>query len=162
MTATPSGHGPGRAGPLWSVFVLACRLAAGATFVYASLDKIAHPAAFAQAVANYRLVPGLLLHPFALLLPWAEAVAGVALALGLLRRGAALLAGGMTVMFLAAIATALARGLDISCGCFHTSGGHAVGIALLWRDLALLAACLAPLRLAGRDRWTLDALRRRR
>ena len=88
-------------------------------------------------------------------------MAGVALLAGLLRRGAALLAAAMTVMFLGAIAAALARGLDITCGCFHTEAGHAIGVGLLWRDLALLAACLAPLRLGERDRWTLDAQRTR-
>jgi len=148
--------------PAWpTVLGLACRLAAGATFLYASLDKIADPAGFARAIFHYRLLPTALLHPFALLLPWLEAVAGVALLIGLLRRGAALLATAMTVMFLGAIAAALARGLDITCGCFHTEGGHAVGVGLLWRDLALLAACVAPLWLGARDRWALDALRSR-
>ncbi|MHB8077944.1 MAG: MauE/DoxX family redox-associated membrane protein [Candidatus Krumholzibacteriia bacterium] len=150
-------------GPAWAAALgLACRLGAGATFLYASLDKIADPAGFARAVFHYRLLPLALLHPFALLLPWLEAVIGVALLAGLLRRGAALLAAGLTVVFLGAIAAALARGLDISCGCFHTAGGHAVGVGLLWRDLLLLAACLAPLGLGGRDRWTVDALRARR
>jgi hypothetical protein len=46
---------------------------------------------------------------------------------------------------MAAIATALVRGLDISCGCFNTDGGHGVGLDLLWRDLLLLLACLPPL-----------------
>ena len=149
--------------PAWPAALgLVCRFAAGATFLYASLDKIADPVGFARAIFHYRLLPTTLLHPFALLLPWLEAVAGVALLVGLLRRGAALLATAMTVMFLGAIAAALARGLDITCGCFHTEGGHAVGISLLWRDLALLAACLAPLWLGEHDRWTLDALRARR
>ena len=151
---------PGRVA--WpAALALACRLAAGATFLFASLDKIAHPAGFALAIFHYRLVPAALLHPFALLLPWIEAVVGIALLTGLWRRGAALLATAMTVMFLGAIAAALARGLDISCGCFHTEGGHAVGVGLLLRDLALLAACLAPLPLAGHDRWTVGALRPR-
>ncbi len=158
-----SPHATQTPAPAWPAALgLACRFAAGATFLYASLDKIADPAGFARAIFHYRLLPTALLHPFALLLPWLEAVAGVALLAGLLRRGAALLATAMTVMFLGAIAAALARGLDITCGCFHTEGGHAVGVGLLWRDLALLAACLAPLWLGEHDRWTLDALRPRR
>jgi len=136
--------------------LLAARLAAGATFLYASLDKIADPAGFAQAVHNYRLVPDALLHPFALFLPWLEAAAGVALIFGVARRGAALVASGMTIMFIVAIAAALARGLDISCGCFHTRGGNGLGLSLLLRDVALLAACVLPLRLANRDRWHLE------
>jgi uncharacterized membrane protein YphA (DoxX/SURF4 family) len=142
-----------------SLLILSLRWAVGVTFLYASLDKLAHPAAFAQTIANYRLVPLPLLHPFALLLPVVEAVVGAALVLGWQRRGAALLAVAMLVMFIVAIGAALARDLDISCGCFQTEGGHGVGRDLIVRDLLLLAAALVPL-LAPRDRWSLDAWRK--
>lgn len=125
--------------------VLLCRLLVGVVFIWASLDKLAHPGEFARAIHNYRLVPYALLHPAALLLPMVELLAGAALIVGWWRRGAALLCGLMLLIFVVAIATALARGLDISCGCFHTDGGHAVGLDLLWRDLLLLVACLPPL-----------------
>ena len=124
---------------------LLCRLAVGGIFIYASLDKLAHPDAFAQAVHHYRMVPIPLLHLFAGLLPVVEIVVGVALVTGFRVRGASLLAATMTVVFMVAIATALARGLDISCGCFHTDGGHGVGMSLLLRDIVLLALCLPPL-----------------
>lgn len=124
---------------------LACRLVVGGVFVYASLGKLADPAGFAMAVSHYRLVPLPILHVFASLLPVVEMVAGASLVLGFRTRGAALVAGAMTLVFSAAIAAALARNLDISCGCFHTDGGHAVGLSLLWRDALLLAACVPPL-----------------
>jgi len=124
---------------------LLCRLVVGGVFIWASLDKLAHPAEFARAIHHYRLVPYAVLHPLALLLPAVELVAGAALVAGWQRRGAALVCGGMLVVFLVAIASALARGLDISCGCFNTDGGHAVGLDLLWRDALLLLACLPPL-----------------
>jgi uncharacterized membrane protein YphA (DoxX/SURF4 family) len=124
---------------------LLCRLAVGGVFVFASLDKLAHPDGFALAVSHYRMVPMPLLHLFASLLPMLELVAGAALILGFRVRGAALLTFLMTVMFIVAIAAALFRGLDISCGCFNTDGGHGVGMDLLLRDLVLLALCLPPL-----------------
>ena len=139
---------------------LACSLGVGLVFLWASLDKIQHPGAFAQAIANYRMVPMVFLHPFAWLLPIVEAVVGLALIVGWQRRGAALLASLMTVMFIVAIATALARGLDISCGCFETAAGHSVGLDLLVRDVVLLGAALVPL-LVVRERWSLDARLRR-
>jgi putative oxidoreductase len=147
--------------PAPNLLALACSLAAGFVFAYASIDKIGHPGAFAQAIANYRLVPMPLLHPFAWILPLLEAVVGAALIVGWRRRGAALLAALMTVMFIIAIAAALLRGLDISCGCFDTTDGHGVGLDLLLRDLLLLGATLVPLLVRG-DRWTLDALLRHR
>ena len=128
-----------------ALLVLACRLIVGGVFIYASLDKLQHPAAFAQAIHHYRMVPYALLHPVAYLMPVTEMVAGAALVLGVRCRGAALLAGLMTLVFLAAIAIALLRGLDISCGCFHTEGGHAVGLSLLLRDMVLFLLCLPPL-----------------
>ena len=140
--------------------VLLCRLIVGCIFLYASLDKIAHPAGFAQAVHNYRLTPLFLLHPFALALPWLEAVVGAALILGIFRRGAALLAVLLTVMFTVAVGAALARNLDISCGCFHTDGGHVVGMNLLIRDFILLLLCLVPL-LSVSEGWSLGHLLRR-
>ncbi|MBC8426080.1 DoxX family membrane protein [bacterium] len=121
---------------------LLVRFLVGGTFVYASLDKILDPGGFAQAVYHYRILGADLLHPMALLMPWLELVAGLAMIMGLARRGAALLIGLMVLVFMAAIISALIRDLDISCGCFHTEGGHAVGISLLMRDLALLAGAV--------------------
>lgn len=137
--------------------VFGCCLVVGGVFLYASLDKIAHPGSFAKAVHNYRLLPLALLHPLAVLLPWVEAVVGVAIILGIARRGAALLALLMTVMFIVAVSAALARNLDISCGCFHTDGGSSVGLDLLIRDIGLLLLTLPPLlsRYAG---WSLHQL----
>ena len=127
------------------LLVLVCRLAVGGIFVYASVDKLAHPQAFAEAINYYRILPYPLLHPSAHFLPVVELVVGSSLILGLGRRGAALLAGIMTVIFMAAITSALIRNLDISCGCFNTDGGHSVGLDLLWRDTILLLLCLPPL-----------------
>jgi len=128
-----------------NLLVLGCRLVVGGVFIYASLDKLTHPQAFAEVIHHYRLTPYPFLHPAAHLLPVLELVVGSALVLGLGRRGAALIAGILTVIFMAAITSALIRNLDISCGCFNTDGGHAVGLDLLLRDGILLLLCLPPL-----------------
>ena len=127
------------------LLVLLCRLIVGGVFIYASLDKLTHPQAFAEVIHNYHLVPYMLLHPAALLLPMVEFICGAALILGIWRRGAALISTILLMVFMVAIASALQRNLDISCGCFNTDGGHAVGVTLLWRDLILLILCLPPL-----------------
>ncbi len=124
--------------------VMVCRLVVGGIFVYASLDKLAHPQAFAEAINHYRILPYPLLNGAALLLPMVEFIVGAALILGLARRGAALIAGILTIVFIGAIASAMIQNLDISCGCFNTDGGHGVGLSLLWRDLILLLLCLPP------------------
>jgi len=134
MIRTPDN--PGVVLPDWLELIV--RFLVGGTFVYASFDKILHPADFAQNIFHYRLLNEFLLHPFALLIPWLELTTGLAMILGFARRGAALLIGLMLVMFMAAITSALIRDLDISCGCFSTEGGDAVGLSLLFRDVALL------------------------
>lgn len=126
--------------PVWIAWLVA--LAVGGTFVVASLDKIANPGDFAQSVYHYRLLPLALLHPFALLLPWVELLGGLALLAPPLRRGGALLVGLMNIMFIVALAAAMARGLDIHCGCFGAEGGHGVSLGLIARDLLLLAGCV--------------------
>jgi putative oxidoreductase len=122
-------------------------LVLGATFVYASYDKIWNLADFARIVYHYRLVgpsqllPPLLPNLLAFTLPWVEALAGLLLLVGLWRREAALLTGGLLVVFVVAVGLALARGIDLeNCGCFSVSGGgRAAGLKLILQDLGLLA-----------------------
>jgi uncharacterized membrane protein YphA (DoxX/SURF4 family) len=127
---------------------LAACLGLGAVFVYASLDKIAKPGDFARIVYHYQLIgPNRHVGPLpanllAVTLPWIELLAGLALITGLWRRPAALLAGGMLVVFVGAVGLALLRGIDVeNCGCFSVSGeGRAAGLRLILQDLLLLAA----------------------
>ncbi len=129
--------------PGW--IVLICRLILGLVFIYASLDKLTHPAAFAQIIDHYHILPYSVLHLLALILPVVEFVVGGSLILGVGTRGAALLTALMTLVFMAGLTSAIIRNLDISCGCFNTDGGHGVGLSLLWRDFLLLLLCIPPL-----------------
>lgn len=124
------------------VFLRLAGLVVGAVFIYASLDKIAHPDQFADIVNDYRMLPPLLVNAFALAMPWTEMVAGAALVLGLWRRAAGLLAAALTVAFMVAIAQAEIRGLEIECGCFDVTGLSATQASwdLFARDALLLAA----------------------
>ena len=51
----------------------------GLVFVATGILKILDPAAFAFSVARLRIVPMAMVGPIAILLPWIELVAGVAL-----------------------------------------------------------------------------------
>ena len=117
--------------------ILGIRLVLGFVFIYASVDKIAHPAEFAQSIYNYRMMPHATINLMAILMPWLELICGVLLAIGVLWRGSALLIGFMLLVFIIAISTALLRGLDISCGCFSVEGGHGVAVDLLVRDVLM-------------------------
>jgi hypothetical protein len=109
-------------------------------FVYAGAAKALDPAAFTADVENYRLLPALPSAALAVYLPWLELVTSIALLFNRLRAASLLLLLAMSAAFSVALATAWARGLDISCGCFGTHGGTVV--PALIRALVLLA-CLA-------------------
>jgi uncharacterized membrane protein YphA (DoxX/SURF4 family) len=121
-------------------FLRLAGIAVGGVFIWASLDKIARPDRFADIVHDYDMLPLLFLNAFALMMPWAEIVAGAALILGVWRRGAGLLATALTVSFMVAIAQAEIRGLEIECGCFDVSGmsGTEASWGLFLRDIPLL------------------------
>lgn len=114
------------------------QLVLGMVFVVAGGLKVVNPAQFAVAVGHYRLLPPGLDNLMALTLPGVEVLAGGLLLAGIWRRAAALVIAGLTVMFLGAIVSALARGLNIECGCFGTVSGGRIG----WESLGLDATLL--------------------
>jgi putative oxidoreductase len=120
--------------------LLAARLVLAAVFVIAGALKLGDPAAFANDVANYQLMPALA-PLLAATLPCLEIVVGVALLFSRWRRAAALCAAALMALFTLAAGTAYARGLDVACGCFGSTSG-AIGWTTLVRDVALLAAAI--------------------
>jgi uncharacterized membrane protein YphA (DoxX/SURF4 family) len=129
---------------------LGCRLLLAGVFISAGLLKIVDPPGFAKAVFNYQILPVLASNVVAVALPWVEVLAGVALLAGVLRTESALILTGLLVVFMAAIAIALARGIDVECGCFGTgSKGRRASLLTLVQDAGLLAAGLVCLRRAA-------------
>jgi uncharacterized membrane protein YphA (DoxX/SURF4 family) len=97
------------------------QIALGAIFVAAALPKIADPPSFAHMIYNYRILPGSLINISALVMPWVELLAGLALILGVWVKPARWIVTLMLVVFMIAITINLARGNAIDCGCFDTS-----------------------------------------
>jgi putative oxidoreductase len=119
------------------------RVGLGVLFVYAGVMKLGDPTAFAIEIGNYRLWPELAPY-LAVLLPAIEITAG----LGVIalpaswRRGAALCVVGLMVMFTVAVSIAVARGINVDCGCFGGDSGP-VTAQTIARDVALLVAAVA-------------------
>jgi uncharacterized membrane protein YphA (DoxX/SURF4 family) len=132
---------PGRKKGCLRWAALAARLAMAGIFIYASIDKITHPSAFAKDVYNYQILPDALINMVALVLPWFELFLGICLLAGFWLPGAVLTANGLLVVFLCTFAFNLARGLDVNCGCFST-GAAAPAMSAGWylmRDALFLA-----------------------
>jgi uncharacterized membrane protein YphA (DoxX/SURF4 family) len=148
----------GWSGHRW--LALAARVALGGLFVWAAAGKIAGPAKFATDIDNYRLLPATWVNVVAAGLPWIELASGLLLVLGARVRAAAMLAGGMLVAFIGALAWAWARGIDVDCGCFGGGGATRVGPIPIVRDAGMLALAVYAY-LVGGGAWALDGRRLR-
>ncbi len=128
------------AGLTWLYHVL--RLALAVIFIYAGVVKLLGPKAFAQAIAQYDLVPEVLLPLIAIGLPALEVIAGLGLILEV--RGSLTTITMLLLMFLVILGYAVWQNLDIDCGCFtvdELSAQHSVATAF-WRDLLMSGTTL--------------------
>ncbi len=99
-----------------------CSWLAGGLFLWAGTVKVVHPGLFYGDILSYQLVPDSLAVVAAWYLPWFECVCGAALFCGKTRPAARLGLLVLVAVFALALVSAWVRGLDISCGCFGSSG----------------------------------------
>ena len=109
-------------------FDLVLRWLLGCLFVYASFHKIMDPAGFAKIIYGYDLFPAASINLIAIVLPYIELTAGLALILGIYPRAAAVILSGLLVAFILAISINAIRGHEFDCGCFSS------GEAALWQS----------------------------
>jgi len=100
------------------------RLILGGVLLVAGGLKAFVPAEAASAVAAYKILPTQMAHIIGYALPWLEIAVGLLIIIGISLRMAAVIAGGIMLVFIAAIISVWARGLLIDCGCF--GGGGAI------------------------------------
>jgi uncharacterized membrane protein YphA (DoxX/SURF4 family) len=115
------------------------RIGLGVLFLAAAWPKLQDPEGFALSISNYRMLPVPAERVLALVLPPLEALVGVCLVLGVLDAGASIVAVALLIVFTVAVASALARGLDISCGCFDTKGGAKVALGKVAENATITA-----------------------
>lgn len=129
----------------------ALRLAVGGVFLYAGWVKRSDGVDLADSIATFRILPNVLIVPFMLSIVPFEIAAGAMVLTGWQKRVGALGLLMMTAMYCVALASALARGISVNCGCF---GASAVGTNPwidLGRDLIIAAACAALYRIVTRN-----------
>jgi len=123
-------------------FSLIVRLALGCMFLYSSLPKIRQPYDFLSDVYSYELVGPQLGMLTAMVLPWLELLAGICLVGGIFVGGALLASIAMAAMFAFVLASALYRGLEISCGCFG-AGAEMISYSTVIRACVILIFSIA-------------------
>lgn len=103
------------------------RLLLAGVFLTAGGLKAADPQASVAAVRAYALLPPGAETLLGWGLPFAEIALGLLLLAGVLTRAAGALSATLMAVFIAAVASAWARGLSIDCGCFGSGGSVAAG-----------------------------------
>lgn len=101
---------------------LIARLILGGALLVAGGLKVGSPLVAARAAQAYQILPFEVAGYVGMTLPVVEIVCGLLLVLGLYTRLAAIGGTLLMVVFVAAIASAWARGLTIDCGCFGGGG----------------------------------------
>jgi len=137
---------------------LLARFYLGGVFLYAAWGKVLDPYSFAVNIATYQVLPLELVNVSAVVLPWLELIAGVLLIAGVFTRAQALLVNGMLLVFIAAIASALYRELDLgTCGCFASEeAAEDLSMSTVWRDVAWLAVGTGIGIMPERWRWGVE------
>ena len=139
---------------LFVAWRLTVRLVPAGLFLWAGLAKALDGQGSILAVDAYDVVPLSLVRPLAAILPWVEIGVGVLLALGLFVRFAGIATAALAGLFIAALAQAKARGLQIDCGCF---GGGGPGDGVSWWDILRdVPVLLAGIYLAARPHGPLQ------
>lgn len=122
------------------MLTLSARFILGGVFVYASFDKILLPAAFAEAVYNYQILPDGLINLTAIVLPCLELVLGIFLIINFWMPGTVVMINLFLMTFIGALLFNMARGLNINCGCFSTTAVESsMNILTVLRDTSFLA-----------------------
>jgi len=138
--------------------VIAIRILSALVFMTAAIGKMRSWPIFHGVVANYRLLPQVLVAPVTYVLPPAEAAIGATLATGLFAPWAEAAAALLLGVFAVAMSINLLRGRrQIDCGCFQGTLKQPLSWTLVSRNallaLLLVAAGAAP---SGRaDAWAL-------
>jgi len=148
--------------PAFSEVQIAVRTLIALVYLTAAIGKMRHWEVFQGVVANYRLLPDVLVAPFAYCLPPFEALLGAALLFGWLPPWAELAAAALLLVFAAAMGINLKRGRQhIDCGCFQSVLKQRLSWTLVVRNgvLALLLGfAVLTTRAAADLRMTMDGL----
>ncbi len=118
--------------------LLICRIIVGLMFIVVGVGKIANPEEFAKEIANYQILPYLFVNITAIIIPWIELFAGILLLLGVQTKSSSIVIAVMTVVFTIAVIIAIAKGLNIECGCYSNIASQQVGLPKVLENIGLL------------------------
>ena len=144
------GSQPSAVSKWWYWFAVIGRIAVGLVFVWAAVPKLIDPLTFARDIENYRIVEGTFAAEVAVWLPPFELFLGLSLITGFFARASSTICGLMLLGFMAAMISALTRGINLDCGCFGSATPTPVSIWTVLRNAGLATLCFLSLKVPSR------------
>ena len=137
--------------PFFEVWLIFGRVVVGGVFVLAGLLKIkAGSLWFHKTLLAYDLMHERIALLLSKSLPWAEAICGALLILGLFTSIAAVAGFIILLVFILAIASAILRDKPVDCGCFgRTTKVSRARWTLVYRNIVLMGLLLPVYAFAG-------------
>ncbi|MEE8424277.1 MAG: MauE/DoxX family redox-associated membrane protein [Elusimicrobiota bacterium] len=141
----PEAAGAAGIGPLPPIVGPIGRSLVGLLLLVSGFHKATAPAEeFAVVLEAYRLLPAGIIPTLSYAVPFIEILLGLSLLLGFSPRRASAAAGGLFLLFIAALASTMLRGIPLeNCGCFggdiHLTPAQAIGLDSLLVCLSYLA-----------------------
>ena len=139
------------------IAVFISRVVVGGVLLAAGALKFGHFDSLASTMAAFRLplLTPQVIAPLSIAIPCLEVLLGLYLLLGLFTRVAALAAAAEFLLFAAAIASLVVRGIPAACGCFGPGDTRPASWEEVARDL-ILAVLAAFIAWRAPGAWALD------
>ncbi len=123
------------------ILKISSRMVLSIIFIFFAIDKIADPVQFAKEINNYKILPDYLINISAIILPWIELFVGFLIFIGSKIKSASIITAAMLIVFIIAVSIAMAKGLNINCGC-SGSLAQKVGWAKIIENISLIILCI--------------------
>jgi uncharacterized membrane protein YphA (DoxX/SURF4 family) len=123
------------------ILKICSRMVLSLIFIFFAIDKIADPVHFAKEINNYKILPDYLINISAIILPWIELFVGFLIFIGAKVKSASIISAGLLIVFIIAVLTAMAKGLNINCGC-SGSVAQKVGWVKVFENISLTILCI--------------------
>ena len=139
-----------------SALITTLRLLLGALFIMSGGEKLLDLKYFGLVIAEYQILPSLLIPAAALFFSLCELLCGIMLLIDLYSRISASIMLCMMVIFIVAITNNVIRGIDHDCGCMEFLSQwygmqEEIGIGAIVRDIVFFILLL-PIALLGSNR----------
>lgn len=128
------------------ILVTRSEVALAGMFLWAAFNKLRPPNGpqlFSDSIHAFKLgLPEILFRAATSVTPWIEVLSGLCLLLGIWSRAAATVLSSLLLLFIALLASVLARGLPVECGCFGKMSPFCpekVSTCNIYQNLVLLA-----------------------